>query len=112
MKKPCSLCPNTSSKRVEVVDLVEDEVEDVDDDGAGEGSGPRLRRTRKGKGRSTSTEHVQELRTLEAKAKSSAADMYEQGERLRKLRESLYPGGVRVLDSNPVPCPSPSPLSA
>ncbi|KAJ8594381.1 hypothetical protein M405DRAFT_858179 [Rhizopogon salebrosus TDB-379] len=87
MKKPCSLCPNTSSKRVEVVDLVEDEVEDVDDDGAGEGSGPRLRHTRKGKGRSASTEHVQELHALEAKAKSSAADMYEQGERLHKLRD-------------------------
>jgi hypothetical protein len=74
------------------VDLVEDEVEDVDDDGAGEGSGPRLHCTRKGKGRSASTEHVQELRALEAKAKSSVADMYEQGERLRKLHESLYPG--------------------
>ncbi|KAJ8594368.1 hypothetical protein M405DRAFT_838557 [Rhizopogon salebrosus TDB-379] len=111
MKRPCSLCPSASTKRVEVVDLVEDEDED-DDDKSVEGSGPRLHCTRKGKGRSASTEHVQELRALEAKAKSSAADMYEQGERLRKLRESLYPGGVRVLDLNPIPCPNPSPLSA
>jgi hypothetical protein len=98
MKRPCSLCacfdlrgsgvllmhrfvgPSASTKRVEVVDLVEDEDED-DDDKSVEGSGPRLRRTRRGKGRSASTEHVQELRALEAKAKSSVADMYEQGER-------------------------------
>ena len=82
----------TTSKNVKVVDLVVEENQDADGDKSADESAPRLRRTRRGKGRSASTDHLQELRALEAKAKSSAAEMYEQGERIRKLCESLYPG--------------------
>ena len=82
----------TTSKNVKVVDLVVEENQDADGDKSADESAPRLCRTRRGKGRSASTDHLQELRALEAKAKSSAADMYEQGERIRKPRESLYPG--------------------
>ena len=64
----------------------------MDGDKSADESVPRLRRTHRGKGKNASTDHLQELRALEAKAKSSAAEMYEQGEHIRKLRESLYPG--------------------
>ena len=79
-------------RQVKVVNLVDDEDKGVEEDKSADESVPRLHHTHQGKGRSASTNHLQELRALEAKVKSSVADMYEQGVRIHKLHKLLYPG--------------------
>ncbi|KAG1719383.1 uncharacterized protein EDB91DRAFT_1089372 [Suillus paluster] len=99
-KKPCSLLDAmkpeaSSSKWSDVIDLGDDD--DDDQYTAAEEPTPRVQHVRRGGAvviDRAAVRAAQELRALEAKAKGSSAKLWEHGERLRILHESLYPAPI------------------